>query len=211
MENSSSENLDDGELWLPSDIFPVEETVSSANNKLKNNNPIASSLCCCYSCVLLLRHPHNSIFMAEQQVLQSVPKPFPITERRFRPAERCCTCTDCSISDYFERSRRETTGPPPVYPPVQLHHQKEEQSRFIGIQRRNLGLNRFAGNWVSPFVGFGGNGCGFNGESSSVRDYGGTGVFLPRIPSNINNNGGKKQGGRNRQDVQQTDQRYPCI
>lgn len=80
MENSSSENLDDGELWLPSDIFPVEETVSSANNKLKNNNPIASSLCCCYSCVLLLRHPHNSIFMAEQQVLQSVPKPFPITE-----------------------------------------------------------------------------------------------------------------------------------
>lgn len=72
--------------------------------------------------------------------------------------------------------------------------QKEEQSRFIGIQRRNLGLNRFAGNWVSPFVGFGGNGCGFNGESSSVRDYGGTGVFLPRIPSNINNNGGKKQG-----------------
>ncbi|XP_015070639.1 uncharacterized protein LOC107014998 isoform X2 [Solanum pennellii] len=215
MENSSSENLDDGELWLPSDIFPVEETVSSTSNKLKNNNPIASSLCCCYSCVLLLRHHHNSIFMAEQQVLHSVPKPFPITERRFRPAERCCTCTDCSISDYFERSRRETTGPPPVYPPVQLHHQKEEQSRFIGIQRRNLGLNRFAGNWVSPFVGGGGNGGGsgggFNGESSSVRDYGGTGVFLPRIPTNINNNGGKKQGGRNRQDVQQTDQRYPCI
>ncbi|KAL3347363.1 hypothetical protein AABB24_021173 [Solanum stoloniferum] len=238
MENTSSENLDDGELWLPSDIFPVEETVSSTNN-----NKLSSSLCCCYSCVLLLRHHHNnhsSIFMAEQEEsaaislfqyrshnTHSVLKPFPITERRFRPAERCCSCTDCSISEYFEQNRRVTelllTGPPPVYPPVQLQHQienlmearaqilqKEEQNRFIRMQRRNPGLDRFAGNWVSPFVG-GGGGGGFNGESSSVRDYGGTGVFLPRIPTNINNNGRKRQGGRNRQDVQQTEQRYPCI
>ncbi|KAH0724361.1 hypothetical protein KY284_000226 [Solanum tuberosum] len=222
MEYSSSENLDDGELWLPSDIFPVEETVSSTNN-----NKLSSSLCCCYSCVLLLRHHHHnnhsSIFMAEQEEsaaisrlqyrshnTHSVPKPFPITERRFRPAERCCSCTDCSISEYFERNRRGRelllTGPPPVYPPVQLQHQveslmearalilqKEEQNRFIRMQRRNPGLDRFAGNWVSPFVG-GGGGGGFNGESSSVRDYGGTGVFLPRIPTNINNNGRKRQG-----------------
>ncbi|XP_049371558.1 uncharacterized protein LOC125836431 [Solanum verrucosum] len=241
MEYSSSENLDDGELWLPSDIFPVEETVSSTNN----NNKLSSSLCCCYSCVLLLRHHHHnnhsSIFMAKQEesaaisLLQyrthnthSVPKPFPITERRFRPAERCCSCTDCSISEYFERNRRGTELLLTGSPPVQLQHQveslmdaralilqKEEQNRFIRMQRRNLGLDRFTGNRVSSFVGGsgsgGGGGGGFNGESSSVRDYGGTGVFLPRIPININNNGRKRQGGRNWQDVQQTNQRYPCI
>lgn len=50
MENYSSENLDDGELWLPSDIFPVEEpaVVPCNSNKFKNNN----SFCCCYSCLL---------------------------------------------------------------------------------------------------------------------------------------------------------------
>ncbi|XP_055815325.1 uncharacterized protein LOC129885147 [Solanum dulcamara] len=244
MENSCSENLDDGELWLPSDIFPVEEPVSSTN-KLNNNNPITSSLCCCYSCLLFLRNhnDHSSFFIAEQEeaaaisLLQhhshnthSVPKPFPITERRFRPAERCCSCTDFSVSEYFELNRggREVvqTGPPPVYPyqlypPVQLQHQveslmearawilqKEEQNRFIRMQRRNLGLDRFAGSRFLPFVGGGG---GINGETSSVRDYGGTGVFLPRIPTNVDNNGRKRQGGRNRQDVQQTGQRYPCI
>lgn len=86
MENSSSsDNLDDGELWLPSDIFPVEEPVA-ATNKLKNNNPIiTSSICYCYSCLLLHRH-HNeqqeeaAISLLQHHSTHSFPKPFPITE-----------------------------------------------------------------------------------------------------------------------------------
>ncbi|MCD7453093.1 hypothetical protein HAX54_019671 [Datura stramonium] len=250
----SSENLDDGELWLPSDIFPVEEAVSVSvpSNKFKNNNsPITSSFCCCYSCILRHGNDRRSFLMAEQQeaaavdesiiqrfaaisLLQhhSVPKPFPVTER-FRPAERC-RCTDCSFSECFEPNGgggRELlrTGPPPVYPyqlyppPVQLQDQIESlietRARVLQMQEMNrfnrmhnlcrtlAGLDQFAGNRFLPFVGVGGCG-GFNGESSSVRDYGGTGVFLPRVPNNIDNNGRKKQGGgKSRQDVQQNGQR----
>lgn len=163
MENSSSsDNLDDGELWLPSDIFPVEEPVA-ATNKLKNNNPIiTSSICYCYSCLLLHRH-HNeqqeeaAISLLQHHSTHSFPKPFPITERRFRPAERFCSCTDCSVLEYLERNRggRELlrTGPPPVhpyqlYPPVQLQNQVESlieaRARILQMQEKNrFAQNRF--------------------------------------------------------------------
>ncbi|KAJ8565243.1 hypothetical protein K7X08_007819 [Anisodus acutangulus] len=148
------------------------------------------------------------------QQRHTVPKPFPITER-FRPAERCISCTDYSLSECFERNRGARqllqTGPPPVYqpvplyPPVQLQLQVEslmeararvlqmqaEKNQFIRMHsmRKISGLDRFAGNRFLPFGGSG------NGESSSGRDYGGTGVFLPRVhTTNINNNGGKRRG-----------------
>ncbi|KAM3266323.1 putative protein isoform X1 [Capsicum annuum] len=253
MENYSSENLDDGELWLPSDIFPVEEpaVVPCNSNKFKNNN----SFCCCYSCLLHRNGNGNgqnavvaaaggtnesiiqrlaAISLLQQQQQQqhraeSTPKePFSVTERRFRPVDKC-SCTNCSLSECFQRNRTGRgllrTGPTPVYhnhlyPPAVQHQveslmeartrfiQMEEQNRFIRMQRRTLGLNRFDGNRFSPFVGAT---SGLNGESSSVRDYGGTGVFLPRIPTtnNIDNNGRKIQGGISRQDVHQNGRRYP--
>ncbi|CAN4113970.1 unnamed protein product [Withania somnifera] len=216
--SSSSENLDDGELWLPSDIFPVEEPL---DYKLKNSNPITCSFC---SCLHSFHHDHQEAASAisilqhhQAHNTHTVPKPFSITERRFRQAERCCSCMDCSVLESFERNGgvREMlrTGPPPVYPyhlyppPVQLQHQQDEslmeartsfiqmqekKSRFIRMRnlRRNLGVDRFVENRFLPFV----EGGGFNGESNSVSDYDGTGVFLPRVlPTNINNNGGKRQ------------------
>ncbi|XP_060200928.1 uncharacterized protein LOC132629234 [Lycium barbarum] len=235
-----SENLDDGELWLPSDIFPVEEIVSVSvphNNKFKNNSPTTSSFCCCDSCL----HHHNdhlslkaavtdeniiqrfaAISLLQQRPLNihSVPNSFPITER-FRPADRY-SCKDYSLTECFETGPQLVYQPVQLYPPVQLKHQVEslmearsrvlhvqaEKNRFIRMHnmKRNPGLDRFSGNRFLPFGG------SANGGSSSGRDYGGTGVFLPRVSTNnIDNNVGKRQGGRNRQDVQQTGQRYPCI
>ncbi|XP_019223435.1 PREDICTED: uncharacterized protein LOC109205204 isoform X2 [Nicotiana attenuata] len=250
----SSENLDDGMLWLPSDIFPVEEvsvTFPSPKFKFKNNHPTTCTCCCHYSCI---HHNDHLSLMDEQKendndnIIQrfaafsllhqrnhqphSVPKPFPISER-FRPAERC-SCTDCSLSGCVERSRGDellqTGGPPPVYPyqfytPVQPQVERliEARSRVLQMQEnrfmrmRNLGINedRFMGSRFLPFVGsgYGVDGGNRRGGSSTC---GGTGVFLPRVPTNINDyrnhpHAGKRQGGRNRQDVQQTGQSYPCI
>ncbi|XP_009627620.1 uncharacterized protein [Nicotiana tomentosiformis] len=235
----SSENLDDGMLWLPSDIFPVEEvSVTFTPPKFKNNHPTTST-CCCYSC-----NDHLSL-MAEQQetdnenIIQSfaafsllhqrnhhlphthyVPKPFPISER-FRPAERC-RCTDCSLSGCVERNRGgELLRTGGVYPYQFYTHQVEsliearsrvlqmQENRFIRMRNLRINEDRFMGSRFFPFVG-----SGYGGGGSSTS--GGTGVFLPRVPTNINDyrnhpHARKRQGGRNRQDVQQTGQSYPCI
>ncbi|XP_009780002.1 uncharacterized protein LOC107788796 isoform X1 [Nicotiana tabacum] len=247
----SSENLDDGMLWLPSDIFPVEEvsvTFPSPKFKFKNNHPNTCTCCCYYSCI---HHNDHLSLMDEQQetdndnIIQrfaafsllhqrnhqphSVPKSFPISER-FRPAERY-SCTDCSLSGCVERNRGEELlqigVPPPVYPyqfytPVQPQVERliEARSRVLQMQEnrfmrmRNLRINenRFMGSRFLPFVG---SGYGNGGGGSST--CGGTGVFLPRVPTNINDyrnhpHARKRQGGgRNRQEVQQTGQSYPCI
>ncbi|CDP10607.1 unnamed protein product [Coffea canephora] len=151
--------------------------------------------------------------------------------RRFRPAVqcvccagslpvRCLVCNGCLSGTNRVRTgfRNEafSTGDLPVYPchfmnsnpnPVlYLAERFIEQQRlirgFLERQRRST-ANRVVENRFVPFSG----GCGGNRIGHGTGDYGGTGVFLPRIPANgssatsadrMNDHPKRRQGARSR-------------
>ncbi|KAI3471754.1 hypothetical protein Pfo_028407 [Paulownia fortunei] len=170
-----AENLEDGELWLPSDFFSMDEV--QVSNKINTPSGYCSSSK--PSCMEGFQRFSSSTSLEHHTHNRGLYKPLP-TLQRFKPAvwngsigvsgggvhDPC----DCGTGNSW-------TGFSSVYQLQRLNPVQTQVETFMGerawaLQRQQR--NRFALNRVFPGVARVGMGA-----------HGGTGVFLPRISSNM--------------------------
>ncbi|XP_017976337.1 PREDICTED: uncharacterized protein LOC18598392 [Theobroma cacao] len=195
--SNSPPNLDDGELWLPSDIF-LNEAPSKFKPLLPHHLP--------FSCMDDLAPRFASLSLPKHQ--QKLPKATNF-ERLKEPV--CCGSMNGSgfkggQSLYGFRTGPFLGGTKPVHEfqflkptPAQVESYVEARARVLQRQQNRLIQNR-----VFPFQasGFNANKYGLGG--GLVRECGGTGVFHPRtVNTDLNASTTfhykKKQSVRNRQ------------
>ncbi|CAK9152956.1 unnamed protein product [Ilex paraguariensis] len=210
-------NLDDGEMWLPSDIFPIDEVPS----KLKPRNYSSELLC-----MEEIAQRFAVFASLERNRTQSFNKPHTYLElERFRepvrygsvgsfPGGYCVGVnggTRVGYGGHGWGNGGVLTGSRPVYQyellnPVQFQFESFMEARVRGLQRQQVRFmqNRIMGRRFLPLQG---NGIGVGNNGGGVlREYGGTGVFLPRMATttttNDNSDARKRNSVRNRQDAQ---------
>ncbi|KAB1201175.1 hypothetical protein CJ030_MR0G004711 [Morella rubra] len=187
-------NLDDGEVWLPSDIFHNEVVPASS---LRNRN---------YSCMddMTERFAAFTLLQHRRNVSKPPPNLLPNLER-FRPAVRKYGSVSrvpqqhLSLNGGLENNAPDIygygTGPyfpgnkllyeyQPLEPPQpQVNGEKQNPDRVLLDSLRTRVLqtrqNRLQ-NRLLPLQGSGGFGLSTGGF---VKESGGTGVFIPRILS----------------------------
>ncbi|KAF8395464.1 hypothetical protein HHK36_019410 [Tetracentron sinense] len=177
-----SPDLDDGELWLPSDIFPDEVTA-----KLSPNLPSDPTYMEDLSAYALVNPNRNA----------TKPPPSLAPNSEFRPTSRYSlvdsprTGYGFGVDGVHPGVRRSLNGNGnggfgPVY---QYHPMKPAHTQVEGfVETRSRVLQR-----QQNQVG--------NGMGGFVRESGGTGVFLPRVATTTYDR--KKQSGKNRLESQQ--------
>ncbi|KAL3536036.1 hypothetical protein ACH5RR_004497 [Cinchona calisaya] len=190
-QDLNDDDDDDGDLWkfLPSDILPVEHQMissSSSNfndpnhssyNNYNNNYTINHPQQQLSSC-MGLEHRLSPRFSA-LSFSEYTPPPHsfvipPPYLGLFRPAVQCI-CGSGSLPIYSHHFMN--PNPNPVL--AQAERFIEERVEAVLDRQRRTPANRIVDGPVYPFSG---NGVGY------ARDYGGTGVFLPRVvPSAANN------------------------
>ncbi|XWS43346.1 hypothetical protein CRYUN_Cryun16bG0095100 [Craigia yunnanensis] len=191
-------NLDDGELWLPSDIF-LNEVPSKFKPHLHHHLP--------FSCMDDLASRFAALSLPKHQ--QKLPKAanFQTLKEPVRYGSTNGTGFEVSQSLYGFTTSPFLGGIKPVYEfqflkPIQTQVESYVESRARVLQRQQ---NRLVENRVLPFQenGFNNAPNKFGLGSGLARESGGTGVFHPRIV-NTNPNATifyskKKQTLRNRQ------------
>ncbi|XWS56060.1 hypothetical protein CRYUN_Cryun09bG0054400 [Craigia yunnanensis] len=186
-------NFDDGELWLPSDIFPNEVPSKFKPHHLP------------FSCMDDLALRFTALSLPKHQ--QKLPKATNF-ERLKEPVHYDSmngTGFEVGQSLYGFRDGPFVGGTKPVYqfqflkPPTQspVESYLEERARVLQRQQNRLVQNR-----VLPFQANGFNNNNFRIVGGLVRESGGTGVFHPRIvntnPNATNFDSKKKRSLRNR-------------
>ncbi|XVF07552.1 hypothetical protein REPUB_Repub06bG0148900 [Reevesia pubescens] len=202
MENEFSNfppNLDDGELWLPSDIF-LNEVPSKFKPHLHHHHHHHR-----LSCMDDLAPRFAALSLPKH--LQKLPK----ATNFVRLKEPVCygsmngTGFEVGQSLYGFRTGPFYGGTKPVYEfqflkPTQAQVESYVESRARVLQRQQ---NRHVQNRVLPFKANGFNHNKFGLGGGLVRESGGTGVFHPRIvnpnPNSTTFDSKKKQSLRNRQ------------
>ncbi|WJZ93510.1 hypothetical protein VitviT2T_012443 [Vitis vinifera] len=190
-------NLDDGELWLPSDIFPEEVPSKFGTHHLPSEFAYMSDIARQFAAFTLLQppqtHPKHPLNLAPnlerlRPMIRYGPYGRPgcsTTVAVTGIGDSPCVCDspcgcDCRLRSCWDGGR-------PLYEyrnvkPPQPQVDSFLQTRTLALQRHQ---NRFQ-NRSLPFQrsgsGLGGGGGG-GGGFGFVRNYGGTGVFLPRISS----------------------------
>ncbi|XP_010246895.1 PREDICTED: uncharacterized protein LOC104590069 [Nelumbo nucifera] len=195
-------NLDDGELWIPSDIFPDE-----VSTKFSPEFPSEITY------MEDLAHQLATFALLERnQTVANPPPNLPPNLEYFRRQGRYGAVAPPRTGFSFGFGRGPTAGhhlfssgnegfpagsrPVYQYRPMKPVHAQVESSvhqpgdRSLQKQQQNQGQNRFL-----PFQV---NGSGMGGL---VREYGGTGVFLPRIATTADVK--KKQSGKTGEENQQ--------
>ncbi|KAF8403370.1 hypothetical protein HHK36_011472 [Tetracentron sinense] len=197
-------NLDDGELWLPSDIFP-DEVTAKLSPKFPSERTYMEDLAQQLAAYALLeRNPNRN-----RNDTRPAPSFSPNSE--FRPPTRYGPVgprrtgygvgvdggsggVDHSL--YASGNGCFRVGTRPVY---QYYPMKPSQTQVESfLQTRGRVLQRQQNQVQIHFSPFQVNGVGMSGF---VRESGGTGVFLPRVATTTDVR--KKQIGKNGQEAQQ--------
>ncbi|XWS59398.1 hypothetical protein CRYUN_Cryun08bG0118200 [Craigia yunnanensis] len=191
-------NLDDGELWLPSDVF-FNEVTSKFKPHLHHHLP--------FSCTDDLASRFAALSLPKHQ--QKLPKAtnFKMLKEPFRYGPMNGTGFEVGQSLYGFRTDPFLGWSKPVYEfqflkPTQAQVESYVEARARVLQRQQ---NRLVQNRVLPFQanGFNKNTNKFGLGGGLVRESGGTGVFYPRIvntnPNATTLDSKKKQSLRNRQ------------
>ncbi|XVE61403.1 hypothetical protein DITRI_Ditri06bG0036800 [Diplodiscus trichospermus] len=191
-------NLDDGELWLPSDIF-INEVPSKFKPRRHHHLP--------FSCMDDLVPRFAAFSLPKNQQKLPIATDFERLKEPVRYGSMTGTGFEGGQSLY-----RSKTGPligrtKPVYEfhflkptPAQVESYVEARARVLQKQQ-----NRLVQNQVLPFQanGFNNTTNKFGLGGGLVRESGGTGVFHPRIVNTNPNatafDSKKKQSMRNRQ------------
>ncbi|XVF55846.1 hypothetical protein PTKIN_Ptkin06aG0069600 [Pterospermum kingtungense] len=204
-------NLDDGEHWLPSDIF-LNEVPSKFTPHLHHHLPN-------FSCMGDLAHRFAALSLPKHQ--QKLPKPtnFERLKEPVRYGSMNGTGFEVGQSLYGFRTGPFIGGTKPVYEfqllkPTQAQVEGYVEARARVLQRQQ---NRLVQNRVLPFQanGFNNTTNKFGLGGGLVRESGGTGVFHPRIvntnPNATTFDSKKKQSPRNRQsqEIQVSQQMNP--
>ncbi|XVE96302.1 hypothetical protein REPUB_Repub02eG0209500 [Reevesia pubescens] len=189
-------NLDDGEIWLPSDIF-LNEVRSKFKPHIRHHLP--------YSCMDSLAPRFAALSLPKHQ--QKLPKVsnFERLKEPVRYGSMNGTGFEVGQSLYEFRTCPFLGGIKPVYEiqflkptPAQVESYFEARARVLQMQQNRLDQNR-----VLPFQANGFNNGKFGLGGGLVRESGGTGVFHPRIvntnPKVTTFDSKKKQSLRNRQ------------
>ncbi|KAL0338709.1 UNVERIFIED_CONTAM: hypothetical protein Sangu_1393000 [Sesamum angustifolium] len=165
-DDFGAENLEDGELWLPSDFFSMDEVQVS--------NPYSSNLSCMQD-----SHPFSSsTFLHPQTHNPCLSKPLPSLQR-FKPAVRYGASGGAGGGTHDPcgcGTGNSWAGWSSLYHLLRLNPVQTQVGNFFGerawaLQRQQQQHNhRFAQNRVFPGARMG---------------AGGTGVFLPRISSDM--------------------------
>ncbi|XP_010262986.1 PREDICTED: uncharacterized protein LOC104601385 isoform X2 [Nelumbo nucifera] len=185
-------NLDDGELWLPSDIFPDEVSAKFSPEfpcELTYMEDLARQL----AAYALLERNQNAFRRPRQHSSVAPPRTgfglgfggnptFGVGGRHLYASGNYCFSPG-SLPVYQVRPMK------PVQPQVEGCVQ-QPRARVLQSQRQNQVQNSFF-----PFQVNGSVTGGF------VREYGGTGVFLPRIATSADVK--KKQNVKNGEEYQQ--------
>ncbi|KAL3825700.1 hypothetical protein ACJIZ3_021729 [Penstemon smallii] len=161
-DDFGAENLEDGELWLPSDFFSTDEVHEVSTNfnysTFSNAKPYCMNQFSNSSSPFLERHyPHH------------YSEPLPALQR-FKPADRVGYAGD-GVHDFCGGGTGiSLTGCSPIHRYQRLNPVQNFMGERAWSLQNQQQENRFALNRVLPGLGTGG--------------YGGTGVFLPRVSSN---------------------------
>ncbi|KAK9985976.1 hypothetical protein SO802_030927 [Lithocarpus litseifolius] len=192
-------NLDDGEVWLPSDIFINEKPITKFNPH--------HHFCCSCSCMQDEFDELAQRFAAF--TLRNVSKPHPNSER-FRQAVRYGSVTQSHAPlEYI----LDLNGRSSSHNGHRLSHEHllvEQPQPSQGVYENSLRARvlKSQQNRLYPFQassGFGVSGGRRGGGGGFVKESGGTGVFHPRILNTTTTTDlRKKQALRNRQEIQAT-------
>ncbi|KAK4414776.1 hypothetical protein Salat_2584500 [Sesamum alatum] len=172
-DDFGAENLEDGELWLPSDFFSMDEV--QVSNKITTPYHYFSSSK--LSCMEDSRRFSSSAFLHRQTHNPCLSKPLPSLQR-FKPAVRYAasgggaggTHDPCGCG-----TGNSWVGCSSIYQLQRLNPVQTQVGNFFGERAwalQRLQHNRFAQNRVFPGV-------------RRMGAHGGTGVFLPRISSDM--------------------------
>ncbi|KAL0410195.1 UNVERIFIED_CONTAM: hypothetical protein Slati_3609200 [Sesamum latifolium] len=173
-DDFGAENLEDGELWLPSDFFSMDEVQVSNKLTTPYHHCSSSNL----SCMQDSHRFSSSTFLHPQTHIPCLSKPLPSLQR-FKPAVRYgvsggagggthdpCGCgTGNSWAGWSSIYQLQRLNP------VQTQVGNFFEERAWALQRQQQHNHRFGQNRVFPGVRMGA--------------HGGTGVFLPRISSDM--------------------------
>lgn len=175
---------DDGELYLPSDIYP-DEIICTQQNPTNNTIRNRPEFPCELTYMEDLAQQLAALALLERNLAQWAPKPPPSAVQVFGPGHRLqsgfgpegysanskCTVSGMRSTDFLPGSRPIQQLYPVEPSHMQVENYAHARSRFLQNQQLYPVKNR-----VLPCQP--GNGTGTGGI---FRGSGGTGVFLPRV------------------------------